>query len=73
MEYLARVRDRSQGEIVNGYWTTQVIGAKTDSHDVLPLYQELYSRNASDFISENAQIIKAIDMPRQLSGTCLAT
>ena len=62
MEYLARVRDGSEGEIANGYWTTQVIGAKPGSNDVLPLYQELYSQNAPDFISENAQIIKAIDM-----------
>lgn len=62
MEYLARVRDGSEGgEIVNGYWTTQVIGAKPGNHDVLPLYQELYSQNAPDFISENTQIIKAID------------
>jgi hypothetical protein len=65
MEYLARVRDGSKGEIANGYWTTQVIGAKPGSHDVLPLYQELYSQNAPDFISENAQIIKAIDMVGQ--------
>ena len=65
MEYLARVRDGSEGEIANGYWTTQVIGAKPGSNDVLPLYQELYSQNAPDFISENAQIIKAIDMVGQ--------
>jgi len=65
MEYLARVRDGSEGEIANGYWTTQVIGAKPGSHDVLPLYQELYSQNAPDFISENTQIIKAIDMVGQ--------
>jgi hypothetical protein len=47
MEHLARVRDGSEGgQIVNGYWTTQIIGAELDKNEVLPLYQELYSQNA---------------------------
>ena len=63
MEYLAKVRDGSDGgQIVNGYWTTQFIGAQLGENDILPLYQELYSQNAPDFKSENTQIIKAIDM-----------
>jgi hypothetical protein len=63
MEYLAKVRDGSDGgQIVNGYWTTQVIGAQLGENEVLPLYQELYSQDAPDFNSENTQIIKAIDM-----------
>lgn len=62
MEYLARVRDASKdGELSRGYWTTQVVGARVDSKEVLPLYQELYSQNAPDFTSENTHIIKAID------------
>ncbi len=63
MEYLAKVRDGSEGgQIVNGYWTTQVIGAHLGENEVLPLYQELYSQEAPDFKSENTQIIKAVDM-----------
>ena len=63
MEYLARVRDGSDGgAIVNGYWSNQVIGAELNSNELIPLYQDLYSQNAPDFISENAEIIKAIDM-----------
>lgn len=63
MEYLTKVRDGSDGgTIVNGYWTTQVIGAELGKNEVLPLYQELYSQDAPDFKSENSQIIKAIDM-----------
>ena len=63
MEYLTKVRDGSDGgQIVNGYWTTQVIGAELGENEVLPLYQELYSQDAPDFSSENTQIIKAIDM-----------
>lgn len=63
MEYLATVRDGSEGgELVNGYWTTQVVGAELDKNEILPLYHELYSQDAPDFKSENIQIIKAIDM-----------
>lgn len=68
MQYLATVRDASEdGELVRGYWTTQVIGAQVGSKQVLPLYQELYSQRAPDFTSENTQIIKAID---RVSGHC---
>ena len=38
MQYLARVRDGSQGEIRDGYWCCQVIGARRGSAEVLPLY-----------------------------------
>ena len=56
------MRDGSDGgQIVNGYWTTQVIGAQLGENQVLPLYQELYSQDAPDFKSENTQIIKAIE------------
>jgi len=63
MEYLAMVRDGSDGgAIVNGYWSNQVIAAELNSNELIPLYQDLYSQNAPDFISENAEIIKAIDL-----------
>jgi hypothetical protein len=61
MQYLATVRDGSEKELDDGYWTTQVIGSELDSKQVLPLYHELYSQKAPEFISENAQILKAID------------
>jgi len=63
MEYLAMVHDGSDGgAIVNGYWSNQVIATELNSNDLIPLYQDLYSQNSPDFISENAEIIKAIDM-----------
>jgi len=63
MEYLAMVRDGSDGgAIVKGYWSTQVIGAELNSNEFIPLYQDLYSQNSPDFISENAEILKAIEM-----------
>jgi len=61
MPYLATVRDGSgDGELVNGYWLNQVVATGVDSRQMIPLYQELYSQEAPDFISENRQILQAI-------------
>lgn len=62
MPYLATVRDGSEGgELVNGYWLNQVVATGVDSPQMIPLYQELYSQEAPDFISENRQILQAIE------------
>lgn len=61
MEYLARVRDGSAHDIVNGYWMVYVMGAQVDADGVIPLYQRLYSAKAPDFESENEEILRAMD------------
>jgi hypothetical protein len=62
MEYLAKVHDGSEeGEIVDGYWTTQVIATNPDSNEIVPMYFSLYSQASPDFISENEEILKAIN------------
>jgi hypothetical protein len=62
MEHLAPVRDGSTGEVrSDGYWTMQVLGADVEGEELVPLYGELYSQEAQDFVSENRQILKAID------------
>jgi len=61
MEYLATVRDASNKTIGNGYWMIEVIAADTGSRDVVPMYQSLYSQNAPEFESENAEILKAVN------------
>jgi hypothetical protein len=62
MEYLAKVHDGSdEGEIVDGYWTNQVIATEPGSNEITPLYHALYSQASPDFVSENEEIIKAID------------
>jgi hypothetical protein len=62
MEYLALVRDGSEGgEIVDGYWTNQVVASDVDSNVITPLYMSLHSQNSPDFTSENDEILKAID------------
>lgn len=69
MPYLAPVREGSEDELDNGYWTTQVIASELDSKSVLPLYQELYSQKAPGFVSENDQILKAIDHVRPIGAS----
>jgi hypothetical protein len=60
MEYLARVRDGSAGEITDGYWLCQVIGVENEDNAIVPLYNTLYSQRAPDFVSENAEIMGAM-------------
>ena len=62
MEYLAKVHDGSEdGEIVDGYWTNQVIATEVGSNEITPLHMSLYSQNSPDFTSENDEILAAIN------------
>ncbi len=61
MQYLARVRDGSEGVIADGYWLCQVIGVENEDNAIVPLYTTLYSQKAPDFVSENAEIMGAMD------------
>jgi hypothetical protein len=60
MEYLSRVRDGSEGKIADGYWLCQVIGVENEGNEITPLYGELYSSQAKDFVSENREILRAL-------------
>ena len=60
MEYLARVRDGSSGELVDGYWLCQVIGLENGATAITPLYSALHSQKAPGFQSENEEIKAAI-------------
>ena len=61
MEHLARIRDGSSGEITNGYWTMNVVGAELDKGKITPLHTHLYSQKSPEFVSENTEIINAVD------------
>jgi hypothetical protein len=61
MEYLATVRDGSEQELTNGYWTLHVVATEVGSQAMVPLYQRLYSCEAPDFESENREILRAVD------------
>jgi hypothetical protein len=64
MEHLATVRDGSTGELHLGYWLCDVTGAEVNGCQIVPLYQKLYSVEAQDFTSENAEILEAVDLIR---------
>ncbi len=61
MPYLATVRDGSTGELVPGYWCGVALAAEPSSRRVLPLLQQLWSADAPDFVSENAQLLGMVD------------
>jgi hypothetical protein len=62
MEYLTQVRDGSEGgEIVDGYWTNQVIATEVGSNEITPLHMSLYSQDSPEFTSENDEILASID------------
>jgi len=68
MQFLGTVRDGSAHDFASGYWTLHVIGTQVDSSRMLPLYQRLWSSNAPDFVSENEEILEAVDTVRGHTG-----
>ena len=64
MEYLDQVWDGSEGEVHAGYWLCSVTAAEVQGSEITPLYQTLFSARAQDFISENAEILAAVDPVR---------
>jgi hypothetical protein len=68
MPYLARVRDGSTGEIVNGYWTCFVVGCESQSRRMTPVHLSLWSAEAPEFESENHEILNAVDTVRSAVG-----
>jgi len=64
MEYLAKVRDGSTGELADGYWLCHVTACDREGRRVVPLYQSLYSADAPEQTSENDEILRAVDRVR---------
>jgi hypothetical protein len=64
MEFLDQVWDGSAGEVHAGYWLCSVIGAEVHGSELTPLYQQLFSVRAEDFVSENEELLSAIDQLR---------
>lgn len=61
MECLAKVRDGSAKGIGLGYWIDTVVAADVNSAKIVPLVHSLYSQDASDFVSENRELINVIE------------
>lgn len=68
MPYLGRVRDGSTGELANGYWACVAVACEPQQRRIIPLHQRLWSADAPDFGSENAQLLQVIDTIRRASG-----
>jgi hypothetical protein len=64
MEYLATVHDGSTGEMHPGYWLCDITGAEMNGSEIVPLYQKMYSAEAEEFVSENAEVLAGIDLVR---------
>ncbi len=64
MEYLAPVHDGSTGEVHAGYWLCDITGAEVNGSEIVPLYQKLYSAEAQEFLSENAEVLAGVDLVR---------
>lgn len=64
MENLATVRDGSTGELHQGYWLCDVTAAEVNGSEIVPLYQKLFSVEAKEFTSENAEVLAAVDLIR---------
>jgi len=68
MEHLDQVWDGSEGEVHAGYWLCSVTAAEVQGSEIIPLYQTLFSARAQDFVSENAEILAAVDQVRAHTG-----
>ena len=64
MEHLAVVRDGSTGEMHPGYWLCDITAAEVNGSEIVPVYQKLYSAEAKDFDSENAEVLAGVDLVR---------
>lgn len=65
MEHLAMVRDGSTGEMHSGYWLCDITAAEVNGSEIVPMYQKLYSAEAKDFVSENAEVLAGVDLVRE--------
>ncbi len=60
MEYLATIRDGSEKRLGKGYWMVSVVAANTGERSMIPLWSQVFSQESPDFISENTEILAAL-------------
>jgi len=61
MEYLARVRDGSEGNLADGYWLCDVVGVECGGSEITPLAHHLWSQKAPGHRSENEEMFGLVD------------
>jgi len=62
---LDQVWDGSAGEVHAGYWLCSIVGAAVHGSELTPLYQQLFSVRAQEFVSENDEILGALEQLRR--------
>ena len=70
MEHLAPVWDGSRGETHPGYWLLDVTGAEVHGSEIVPVCQKLFSAEAKEFRSENAEILSVVDAANRFLNGC---
>ena len=68
MPYLATVRDGSAKELVKGYWACAAVACEPGQRRVTPLHLRLWSAESPDFISENEELLRVVDLIRAATG-----
>jgi hypothetical protein len=48
-----------------GYWLCDITAAEVNGSEIVPMYQKLYSVEAKDFDSENAEVLWGVDLVRE--------
>lgn len=61
MQYLGKVRDGSEDEIGNGYWTCNVVSTEIEGSSVAPFVGRLYFCESPEFVSENRELLAVMD------------
>ena len=61
MEHIGKVHDGSTGEIAQGYPTLGVAALTPGRKMPICVYSRVYSANEADFISEDSEVLRALD------------
>jgi hypothetical protein len=61
MEHMDGIWDGSRHKEAKGYWICEIVGAEVNGNEVTPLYSKAYSQSATGFVSENFQILDAVN------------
>jgi hypothetical protein len=65
MQYINTVRDGSTGELRDGYWTLSVTALTPEKKMPIGIYSTVYSASEPNFVSEDYEVIKALDFTRK--------
>jgi len=65
MQYIGKVHDGSTGGCGDGYWTLSVTALTPEKKMPIGVYSTVYSASEPGFVSEDNEVIKALDFTRK--------